>query len=295
MEFLGNEKAKSTLDSMVKSGRFPHAFLLCGENGVGKKTFAHIMAKALLCEGENKPCNSCDCCKKIDLRSHPDVEVITKKEKDSEFKIDYVREIISRAYISPNEASRRVFILAQADKMNISAQNALLKIIEEPPETAVFILTAQNREKLLPTILSRTVTIPLSPVSEEAAKDYVKSKHPDADAELFEVYGGNIGKILLAIQNENEKDELDVAFSIVKSLEDKDRYTTLKILSTLNQRKAERIFLKTAQVLESTLFKDNTPSRVWWLSQIVWALDTLKLNANFNILTTQLCIKLYDI
>lgn len=295
MDFLGNQKAKDILSGMKKSGRFGHAFLVCGEEGLGKKTFAKIMAKTLLCENDNAPCEKCECCRKINEGIHPDVEFVTKKEEDKEFKVDSVRELIMRAYVSPNEASRRVFVLCDADKMNPNAQNALLKILEEPPQTAVFILLSQNREKMLTTILSRTVTIPITPVSMDEARDFVKKIRPNTDEKLFLVYGANIGKILTAAESSKTLKQIDTAFSLIQTLENADKYQTLKLLSNLTSQNAQAVVELCAKILENQISLAPTKQRVGWLSCLVDTLKKFNHNANLTITMTDLCIKLYDI
>ncbi len=307
MEFLGNQKAKQTLEKMKQSGRISHAILLCGEKGVGKKTFARIIAQTVLCESENAPCGVCENCKKINNKTHVDVEEISEFTRPNSFPIDKVREIKKTAYVSPNEAKLRVFILANADCMKAEAQNALLKIIEEPPSTSVFILTAQNREKMLETVLSRCVSIPLLPVEETVAKEYVKSLYPEKDTKTLEnmsqVFSGNIGALIDAVNDKDCIQQIDYAFDIIKSLKEKDEYKTLVLLSKLQKAQATPIFEKVVFILSRSVEENSVShlegvsaeSRLHWLTQFICALNDITKNANIPLLMTQLCVKLYSL
>ena len=163
-QFYSNDKAKKTLVNFLTDGRFPHTILLEGEDGCGKLTFAHMTAAALLCEQplEQRPCGRCRNCKRVLSDTHPDVSVIGDEDKLKGFHIDRVRQLRADAYIRPNEGGYKVYILRNIHNMTEQAQNALLKIIEEPPAQVVFLLTCNNRARVLPTILSRAAVLPLS-------------------------------------------------------------------------------------------------------------------------------------
>lgn len=152
--FCYNKRAQETLAAFVNGGRFPHALLLEGPEGSGRRTFAREIAAALFCRGEHKPCGSCSQCRKVLERNHPDVEYYGGDGSRRSFHIDTIRQLRQNAWLLPGEAPCRVCVLCGAENMTDQAQNALLKILEEPPEHTVFILTAENRAMLLPTILS---------------------------------------------------------------------------------------------------------------------------------------------
>ena len=156
--FCYNKRAQETLAAFVNGGRFPHALLLEGPEGSGRRTFAREIAAALFCRGEHKPCGSCSQCRKVLEQNHPDVEYHGGDGSRRSFHIDAIRQLRQNAWLLPGEAPCRVCVLCGAENMTDQAQNALLKILEEPPEHTVFILTAENRAMLLPTILSRVQT-----------------------------------------------------------------------------------------------------------------------------------------
>ena len=157
-----NEQAKSLLENLFSGGRYPHALLLEGPSGCGKTVCAIHTAARILCQEDNRPCGQCLSCRKAFQGNHPDILLVEKESGRQQIGVDTVRAIRSAAYILPNESQRKVIILKNAQDMNVNAQNALLKILEEPPSHCIFILTVVNRTQLLPTILSRVTPVPLA-------------------------------------------------------------------------------------------------------------------------------------
>ena len=150
---IGNEKLRRRLATEIREGRFPHAYILAGKDGSGKMTLAMQIAAALACKNPDVlPCGECDSCKKILGGFSPDVLVIRKEDDKKEFSVNLIREIKSGLYIAPNELEKRVYIIEHAELMNASAQNAFLKMLEEPPHYAVFLLLCSNTASLLDTI-----------------------------------------------------------------------------------------------------------------------------------------------
>lgn len=157
----GNDALKVSLRTALHR-RFPQAVLLSGPEGCGESDWAHTIAAALLCTGAGEhPCMTCASCRKMAHQTHPDFIVID--EGDSEIKVDTARRIREEAAILPNDGERKVFWIAHADRMNSSAQNALLKVLEEPPRYVFFLLTACQPGALLQTIRSRCTLYQLEP------------------------------------------------------------------------------------------------------------------------------------
>lgn len=157
---------KSTLaeniDDLIKNERLPHAIMLRGGNETIRNRLSLFIAKAFVCDGGNKPCGHCSHCIKAESGNHPDIITTDPAfQNEKTFKISLVREIKDDAYIIPNEARSKVYILRSADKMNIQAQNALLKLIEEPPQYARFILECDSSAAMLETIMSRVTLFDL--------------------------------------------------------------------------------------------------------------------------------------
>ena len=164
---LGNEQLKRGLAAAFASGRLSHCYLLAGPAGSGKHTLARILCAAMECtaEGGQRPCGSCLQCRKVLDKLHPDVITVDEPDKKT-VSVELIRKTREDVFIKPNEGLRKVYVIPRAMDMNPAAQNALLKVIEEPPEYAAFLLLTDAAERLLPTIRSRAVTLRLSPLSE---------------------------------------------------------------------------------------------------------------------------------
>ena len=202
--FVGNKEAKRILSAAVDNGRLAHALLIEGPQGSGRRTLARILARALVCSGTDHPCGSCSACIKSAAHAHPDITEVGGDGAARSFHIDVIRTIRENAYILPNEAPRRIVILAGAHNMTEQAQNALLKILEEPPAHLVFILTCESRTQMLSTIQSRTVCVSLGAVSEEEGLPMLRQLLPDTPEEelsrALAVYGGVIGQAVKGLQ-----------------------------------------------------------------------------------------------
>ena len=213
-ELLENHKAKETLVCMMKDGRLPHAILLEGPEGAGKSTFARLVAAAALCEGPAPhPCGHCRPCIKVQGDFHPDFITLSGEGGSRSFYIDRVRELTRQAQLVPNEGRIKVFLLTQTQNMTVQAQNALLKLIEEPPAATMFLLTCTNRHALLPTILSRVAVIGIEPLSLEGCVAALKQRRPGLNGEEYTAAataaGGSLGQALqLLDQPESRVDQL---------------------------------------------------------------------------------------
>lgn len=172
----GNDDVKQALRRSL-SVRFPQSVLLTGPTGIGKLTLARILSAALLCPASSAPCGRCNVCRRVEQSIHPDVTLIDFG--DSEIKVDTARTIRSDCAVLPNESERRVFLIRHAQNMNAAAQNALLKILEEPPAYAFFILMAENAGAILPTILSRCTQFALAPLAYNELIALLRQQYPD--------------------------------------------------------------------------------------------------------------------
>ncbi len=202
-EFSGNGELLSRCASLLDSGKFPHAVIVEGEDGLGKSTFSRLIAKGLLCSGDHPLCGECAHCLKVSKGIHPDLMIVRGEGKSGSISVDSIRNVRSDAYTPPNEARRKVYIIEDCEKLPAASQNALLKVFEEPPAGAVFILTCRSRMSLLTTILSRARVFSLLPVTESEACERVASIRNDVSADSIQgavrSCGGNIGLALSLI------------------------------------------------------------------------------------------------
>ena len=177
---LGNERLKENLRVSVGRGRISHFYLLSGPAGSGKHTLARLLAAAILCQKENKPCLSCSACRKVLGNAHPDCITVEDREHKN-LPVRVVRDARADMYVMPNEGSHKIYIFPQ--EMGLEGQNALLKILEEPPAYGVFLLLSDNPEKLLPTVRSRCTELRLQALPEAVLRRVLEQEFPQADPE----------------------------------------------------------------------------------------------------------------
>ena len=174
---LGNERMKENLSASLKKGHISHFYLISGPAGSGKKTLAGLISAAALCQKEEKPCLSCAVCRKVMENSHPDVITVEDPEHKA-VAVKIVRQIREDVFVRPNEADRKIYIFPQ--ELGTEGQNALLKILEEPPKYGVFLLLTDNPEKILPTVRSRCTELKLLPLSDALLRSRLRKEFPNA-------------------------------------------------------------------------------------------------------------------
>ncbi len=257
LDFVSNKKTVEQLGVMLDSNRFPHALILEGDDGLGKKTLARLLAAALVCRSENRPCMSCPQCHKAATGVHPDIIEHTASGGRDSFKVATVREIINDAFMRPNEADCKVYILGNAHGMSPSAQNALLKILEEPPEYAIFILTVQAKSMMLQTVLSRSVVFSLEGADVDEGARYIATHFDNIDrddaAEALSVFAGNIGKAVESLQQENENALAELCSNLCRALVSDNEY---ELLTACAAFKNDRQGIADASDFLKNIFRD---------------------------------------
>ncbi len=192
---LGNDRLKETLAASLNKGHISHFYLISGPKGAGKHTLAKLLASAILCQGTRKPCGVCGPCRKLEGGNHPDfITVVDPEHKNAAVKI--VRQIREDVFIKPNESAHKIYLFPQ--ELGIEGQNALLKILEEPPAHGVFILLIDNPEKMLTTVRSRCTELKLQALPEKILHRQLRMEFPEQSEEdiasAMERSGGFLGQ-----------------------------------------------------------------------------------------------------
>lgn len=164
-------KFKELISSAFDSGRLPHAIILEGANENTRLSFAETLAKALVCSESEKslrPCRKCQNCMKAESHSHVDIKKVEGTNKSKTVSVEDIRKVRSDAYVVPNEAERKVYIITAAHRMNETAMNAFLKVLEEPPSYVNFILECEDKAMLLETVKSRCATFRMGDLTDDS-------------------------------------------------------------------------------------------------------------------------------
>lgn len=176
--FLGNDALRRRLGQLCRRNRLPHAFLLEGENGSGRRTLARLIAAANSCENREKdgaalPCMTCPVCRKILDGFCPDVIPVNRAEDKATMGVEVIRAMRADMYITPNELSRKYYIVSKAETMTAQAQNALLKNLEEPPGEATVFLVCTKASLMLETIRSRVQLLRMEKIPEPVIRRWL--------------------------------------------------------------------------------------------------------------------------
>jgi DNA polymerase III subunit delta' len=220
---IGHEWAVEMLKKHVVNGTTRHAYLFAGPPGLGRRTLALRFAQALNCRtpiGPGIPCGQCRDCKQIEVMQHPDLMVIQAETKGGTMKVDQIREARRTLALKPYMAEYRVSLFLRFHEANDSASNALLKTLEEAPSYAVLILTADNPEQLLPTIVSRCEVLRLRPLRFEEVQRALEDKGFETNQArlIAHISGGRFGYALRLLQSESLLGEREERLNDLQSL-----------------------------------------------------------------------------
>lgn len=242
-DIIGQEQIKEHLQNALNTGKISHAYIINGEKSSGKEFIAKIFAMALQCEAEGvEPCNECRSCKQTLSKNQPDI-IYVSHEKPNTIGVDDIRlQVNNDVAIKPYSSKYKIYIINEAEKMTPQAQNAILKTLEEPPAYAVIILLVSNINALLPTILSRCVTLNMKPVRDDLVKRYLMQELqvPDYKADVCVAFArGNVGKAkLLAASEEFEHIKAD-AISLLKYIKEMEMQEIIAAIKKINEYKLE--------------------------------------------------------
>ena len=225
-DILGNDMVKQHVKKAIENHKISHAYILTGEAGMGRKSIANAFAMTLLCEkGGNEPCMVCHSCKQVLGGNHPDLIYVTHSKPGS-IGVDDIREQINDTImIRPYSSYYKIYIVDEAEKMTVQAQNALLKTIEEPPAYAIIILMTTNEETFLPTILSRCIKLKLKPLKDQTISSYLTESMgiSENQADVFAAFArGNLGKAIHLASSEEFKLLYREVLTLLKNVKEMD-------------------------------------------------------------------------
>ncbi len=316
-DILGQEAIKEHFTKAIAFHKVSHAYILTGEKGMGKKSLANAFALSLLCEkGGTEPCLECHSCRQVLSGNHPDLIYVTH-EKPASIGVEDVRSQINDTMaVRPYNGGYKIYIVDEAEKMTVQAQNALLKTIEEPPAYGVILLLTSNEDAFLSTILSRCVQLKLKPLKDSVVKTYLEETMgvKEQDADVYTAFArGNLGKAIHLASSEdfklmhsemlyllNHLKEMDIAdiLNFIRKLreEEIDLYECLDFMQLWYR---DVLMFKVTKDVNLLIFKDqytaineiSKNSGYDGLENILAAVDKarVRLNANVN---TELVLEL---
>ena len=237
---LGNDRLKQNLTSSLQKGRISHFYLISGPKGSGKHTLARLLASAILCQSKNAPCENCHICHKVKENNHPDVITVDDPEHKA-VSVKLVRQAREDMYILPNESDYKIYLFPQ--ELNVEGQNALLKILEEPPKYGVFILLTTNAEQLLPTVRSRCTELALTALPQDVLTRVLAKEFPDASAEALEAAaarsGGYLGQARdLLVQGTSLPPQTE---QFLSAFAEKNSLELAKLFATMEKMKRDQL------------------------------------------------------
>ena len=211
-DFAPQGSTAELLQKQLAQGNFPHAVLIHGMPGVGKKTLGKLLVQALLCRQEPRPCGRCSDCQLAEKLEHPNLTVIRpgepiapgQRRDRTTIPVDDIRELVRICGEHTLDSGNRAVLILEADKMTPQAQNALLKTLEEPPAGTYFILVTEHLEGILTTVISRCQRVTLHPWEEDRIRDILIARGIDAQRAkaAAAVSEGSIGRAVQDAEDE---------------------------------------------------------------------------------------------
>ncbi len=287
---VGNQALRRRLGEDILSSSLSHAYIIDGKRGSGKHTAAMLIAASLSCENKasphhSLPCGECPSCKKILSGKSPDVILVKRDDKKSSITVDTVRELKSSVIITPNDTEYKVYIIEDADTMNVQAQNAFLLTLEEPPKYVLFLLLCENSDLLLETVRSRAATLRTEPADKELIGEYLldicgNSEVRERAAELKRSSPEEFSKLLLlsdssigqAIDLLDEKARMPIlknrefAFELISAISDsrggEKLLALIAAVSSKREETVEQLTLAQKALRDMTLIKRSDAAQM---------------------------------
>ena len=238
MRLYGKNKLKEQLDLIASRSHMPHAILLHGEKGSGRRVIAGYIAQLFMCGAP--PCENCTTCSRIDACAHPDI-IYVKRECGGKYNLDEtgkngltsLRRVMESVVIKPNDGNIKIYIFEDADEMSVQIQNTLLKMIEEPAPFIRYVFTCENTDSIIETIRSRVTAFEVPSASiEDCAQCLIDSGYDAAQSrELAETLSGNIGKCIDALSGEGDTPFMETARNAASAIAEKNGFALAAALS----------------------------------------------------------------
>lgn len=300
LKVYGNEAALSLVRKMIQKGREQRSIMIHGEKGLGKKQLARYIAASYLCERhDGEPCGVCRSCRMMMHGTHPDVINVESNANGNYIIDDSIRPIVADSAVMPNQSRYKIYIIPDLDRSvntAVTVQNILLKLIEEPPEHVVVIMTARSKEIFLPTIVSRTLSLSVSSVSEQQSIRYLRENTEQlTDEQIAEAVSagrGNIGRCRAYLEKDSFYDSVEAARALCDAAVTADGYNILAALHKVDGKKA---LARECISLFGEIVRDACADRLGEtdekLSVSCYAQGARKLSTT---LAAAVCTKLYD-
>ena len=242
-KILGHENIIGYFKNAISMEKVTHAYILNGQEKSGKMMLAEAFAMALQCEqGGSKPCNTGHSCKQALNHNQPDIIYVTHEKPNTIGVEDIRKQINDDIVLKPYSSKFKIYIVDEAEKMNIQAQNALLKTMEEPPSYAVLLLLTTNADSFLPTILSRCVRLDLKAVPDSMIRKFLMEEKqvPSYQADICVAFAqGNVGKAIALASSDNFNEMKNSALQLIKRLNDIDLYEMMEAVKQISEYKLE--------------------------------------------------------
>lgn len=281
MSCFGHENIRNELNEVVASGSISHAYLFIGKDGIGKKKVALEFAKNILCDEEvnGVACGKCDACLKFN--SNPDLKLLVPEK--GVIKVDEIRKFTSELFLLPTVSKRKVFIIDDADSMNEQAQNALLKVLEEPPLYATMILITSNKEKLLRTIKSRVAEIAFDSLKEDELKKVLEANNVEFTKDAIEYANGSAKRAMYFISD----DTFEISKKLADIILERD---FLKLNRKFDEIKSDKALKSNIEhILENTMqiffnkFKKDVTFNFEIINMLEKTIQNIRRNANVDL------------
>mgnify|MGYP000210217468 FL=1 len=323
-DIIGHEQIIEHLQNAIAMDKVSHAYIINGPDKSGKMMLAEAFAMTVQCEqGGRDACLECHSCKQALGRNQPDI-IYVSHEKPNTISVDDIRtQVNNDIVIKPYSSRHKIYIIDEAEKMNVQAQNALLKTIEEPPAYAIILLLTTNADNFLPTILSRCVSLNIKAVPDEMIEKYLMSNWqiPDYQAQICVAFAqGNVGKAIQLASSSDFNELKSSVLQLVKRLHEIDLYELTEAVKQIGEYKLQIndyfdlmmvwyrdvLYFKATGDVNGLIFKDEVydikrraeKSSYNGIEQIIEALQKAQLrllaNVNFDLVMELLLLTIQE-